>query len=235
MRYVLGAYYIVLALWAALEVFWLFLGAGADLLGLLLSGLLAILGIASVGVALWRPTARKLGGLGIALLLGVGLVLYRLPQRASISLFFALRGQAMDAFVEQIRRDDRITGMSDGQRHFKDLNGHLVAYTAAEVDPPMADGLRRREPLDSVLRREGIPRELYERYRGTLRDLGLLSFERTDGYVAFVSDGFLDNLYGFVFVPPGQIPPALKGEFVEATQLVTLEPLARGWYFFTTT
>ena len=234
LRILLTIYGVTLAAWVALEACFLFVGMDGDLIGMGLFALLVLLAIAITVAALVRPTRRKLMFAGVALLVGAILFYSELPSRVGVPLFFAARGRAMDRFVTRILADDRITQMNDGTRHFKELNGHLVAYSAAETDVPVS-GVRRREPLDSVLRQEGIPLERYHSYRQALIELDLLSFEKRDGYVAFVSDGFLDNLYGFVYVRPGHAPPALSSKFVDATDLTSLRPLGRRWYFFTTT
>ncbi len=128
----------------------------------------------------------------------------------------------------------RIHQLSDGTRHFKNLNGELVAFTATEVDTSRAPGLRNTLPLSLVLARDDIDSLRFESFRRTLIGMRLIEVERTDQFVAFLHDGMLDNLEGVLYVRPGQRPPAAETELFGA-MLVRLSPLRDRWYWFSTT
>ena len=85
-----------------------------------------------------------------------------------------------------------------------------------------------------MLARDAIAAQRYEEFRRRLQDLKLTQFDAKPGYVAFLYDGMLDNLEGYLLVRPGGSPPALRSTLFGAT-LVSLEPIGDGWYRFTTT
>ena len=107
----------------------------------------------------------------------------------------------------------------------------LGAASAADATGPVAS---RGRPLDQVLMRDAIAAQRYEEFRGRLRDLKLTQFDAQPGFVAFLYDGMLDNLEGYLLVKPGGSPPAVHSTLFGA-QLVRLEPIGDGWYRFVTT
>lgn len=206
-----------------------FLVAMVAALGLCASALIVL------GHLVWRPTWRKtalsLGALTLGALLSL-----TVPQlrRQSTRLFFSARAASLTAMVRELDDYGRIHQLSDGTRHFKSLNGDLVAFTSGEVDTSRGPDLLNTLPLSRVLARDGIDSLRYEAFRRQLIAMRLIEVERTDAYVAFLHDGMLDNLEGVLYVRPGQRPPALETELFGAT-LVQLSPLRDGWYWFATT
>jgi hypothetical protein len=89
-------------------------------------------------------------------------------------------------------------------------------------------------PLEQVLVRDAVSAQRYEEYRRRLRDLKIIQFDAEPGYVAFLYDGMLENLEGYLVVKPGGSPPAMRAPLFGAA-LIRLEPLGDGWYRFATT
>jgi hypothetical protein len=151
-------------------------------------------------------------------------------SRAGDRLFFATRRSRLEIFARDIAAYGRIHQMSDGQRAFTELNGQLVT-DATDASAVSLAPLRR--PLAQVLAHDGIAAPRYEEFRRRLRDLKLTQFDAQPGFVAFLYDGMLDHLEGYLCVKPGGSPPALRSTLFGAS-LVRLEPIGDGWYRFTT-
>jgi len=197
--------------------------------------LLLVSTFAVVVWALFPPRSRKLltllGAFGVVAALVYGDVYLR---RAGSRLFFETRRSRVEALVKDIRDYGRIHDMSDGNRYFKTLNGAPVAYSAAQVDTTPVAGAPSTLPVERVLARDSISRERYDDFRRRLRDVRLIEFTMTSDYVAFVRDGIIDNLDGFLLVRSGGAPPTI-GTKLFGTDLVELIPLGGGWYRFATT
>jgi hypothetical protein len=78
-----------------------------------------------------------------------------------------------------------------------------------------------------------------ERYRAIREGLlraGYLDVSVRPEYVMFVEDGLIDNLYGVLWVRPGQAPPTVGRPTDDSgTHFTSLRTLGDGWYAFTTT
>jgi len=226
-----------LVVWASLAVFGLFVGDMVDLLAsmmvapAILAGALMMLLYAAI-----KPSWAKAREVVVGLAAGMALLVAQPQLRtAGLEFFWGVRNAQATAFVAELLSYARIREMDTGDRHFKELNGELVAYSAAQVDTQHVDGLRPTLPIQSVLQRDGIDPRVYEMFRQRLRSLGFIHVEVHDDYIAFVRDGMLDNLYGFVWIRPGHRAPKLGSEFVDETQLVLLRPVGGHWHFSATT
>jgi len=226
-----------LVVWVFLAVFGLFVGPMMDFLvsmmvaPAILAGALMMLLYAAI-----KPSWAKAREVVISLAVGAGLLVADPHLRtAGLRFFWDVREAQANAFVAELLSYARIREMDTGDRHFKELNGELIAYAAAQVDTQHVEGLRPTLPVQGVLRRDGIDPRIYELFRQRLRSLGFIHVEVHDEYIAFVRDGMLDNVYGFVWIRPGHSAPELGSEFVDATQLVLLRPISGHWHFFATT
>ena len=236
-RVVIISQFAILVLLLGLGVLFAKFGGGGFKFMLVLFGTpLVILSTIVVLVwAVWRPTWLKvLVGLACALVACGLIAATPFLSRAGDRLFFESRREQFEVFTQEVLAFGRIRSMSDGMRHFKELNGELVAYTPTQVDTTRSPGLRATLPVEQILARDGIARADYERFRARLRDLKMIEFEVHDGFVAYLYDGMLDNLEGYLYVLPDGQPPALRSE-VFTTMLVSLRPLGSGWYWFATT
>lgn len=224
---------VVLTLWMALGRF--FGGGSLLLLAFLGAPILALSALLVLGWGLWRPRRRKLGLMLIVLLGGAGL-LAASPWLgvAGDRLFFETRRGRLDALTRDILDYRRIHQMSDGLRHFKELNRELVAYSAADVDTTRPPNERSTRPVEQVLAQDSVERQRYDEFRRRLAEVKLIEFDVQPGYVAFLYDGLLDNLQGYLVVRPGHRPPPLRSELFRA-DLVALRSLGGGWYWFGTT
>jgi len=140
----------------------------------------------------------------------------------------------LDEFVQDILAYGRINNMSDGRRHFKQLNGELVAYAPSKVSISHDEAVRSVVLVKDVLRRDGIDPERYDDYRDRLGRLKLIEFEVTPAYVAFLYDGILDNLQGFLFLRSGT-PDSVLNSSVFSSRIVAISALDGQWYWFATT
>lgn len=215
----------------------MFIPSGLHFL-LMLLGPVLLAGLYVIVVVGLMVNWRLRGLSGVVLVTAVaGLTVFAShPLRmASQSLYLLVNRPAMDALVRDVVAFGKIQEMSDGKRYWASLNQMVV------VDPILSEGGQPPTqephvfPLDSVLARDGIARGEYEERRRGLIRTGALSVEVSDDYVALVHDGFLDNLYGYVWLRPGRPVPGIGGPFVEHTQLSSLRALDGRWYFFVTT
>jgi len=231
---VLGQFVLVvvsLALWALLEKF---LGAQSGLaFAVLGTPLLALSTLAVMVWAAWGIRWQKGVLLLLAVVADVGFISGSSSLgRAGDRLFFESRRARLDAFAHDISAYGRIHQMSDGTRSFTELNDEVVTTSASDVSaesvaPPAV-------PLGRVLARDTIAAPRYEEFRQRLRGLKIIQFDARPGFVAFLYDGMLENLEGYLLVKPGESPPALRSTLFGAT-LIRLEPLGDGWYRFATT
>ncbi|HEV8398566.1 MAG TPA: hypothetical protein VGQ18_01885 [Gemmatimonadales bacterium] len=183
-------------------------------LGLLAGGLLVL------AYTAMRPSWAKARELLIAVCVTAGAIrLAPTIRTAGVTLFWATREDRATTFVAEILSYGRVREMDDGLRYFNRLNGER------------GDGL----PVQAVLVRDAIDPGVFERFQRRLRELKLVHVEVREDCIAFVQDGFLDNVEGFFWVRPGHRPPPLYSEFVYESELVGLRPLGNGWYYFATT
>ncbi|HEX7090607.1 MAG TPA: hypothetical protein VF192_10775 [Longimicrobiales bacterium] len=217
-------------------LFCMFIGYGPNILVFFAATMgLAASGIILVVLSVAPPTKHKLITTAIALSVGVGAIFAR-GQLTMLGarLFFLTRRAELEAFVSDLLAYGRIWEMCDGKRYFKELNGELITYEAPPLDASQPTPTRSFLYYRDVLARDSIDEETYESFRHRLQDIKLISVEVHEQYVAFVYDGMLDNLIGYVYVRSGN-PPSPGVEFVDSTMLVALKSLGRGWYFFATT
>lgn len=222
---------VLLALWALLEKF---LGARSSLAFVVVGTPLLVLSTLAVVVwASWGIRWRKAVVLLLAVIADAGLVSGTSALgRAGDRLFFESRRSRLDSFARDIVAYGRIKQMSDGTRQFTELNGDLVAGSAS--DPMMRSVGSPKRTLEQLLARDAIAPQRYEEFRGRLRDLKITQFDVQPEFVAFLYDGMLDNLEGYLLVKPGASPPAMRTSLFGAA-LMRLEPLGDGWYRFATT
>jgi len=223
----------LLAMWIVSEKF---LGARSGLLFVVIGTPLIALSTLTVVVwAAWGIRWQKVVVLLLAVVADVGLLSGTSTlRRAGDRMFFETRRSRLDAFAHDIVAYGRIRQMSDGARSFTELNGQLVTSSRAAADAtPQLDAVPAR-PLAQVLARDSIAAQRYEEFRQRLRELKVTQLDAEPGFVAFLYDGMLDNLEGYLLVKPGASPPAMRATLFGA-ELVRLEALGDGWYRFATT
>ena len=220
----------LLTLWVLLERF---LGARSSLAFVVLGmPLLAFATLTVIVWAAWGIRWQKVVVLVLAVVVDMGFISGKSTlSRVGDRLFFETRRSRLETFSRDVVLYGRIRQMSAGTRHFTELNGQLVASSAAAVTPGAASKTR---PLAEVLARDAIEVKRYEEFRDRLRALKLTQLEAEPEFVAFLYDGMLDNLEGYLVVKPGATPPAIRSTLFGAT-LISLEPLGDGWYRFATT
>ena len=223
----------LLTLWLLLEKF---LGAQSRLAFAVFGAPLLVLSTLVVGVwAAWGIRWPKVAVLLLAVVADVGLISgTSFLARAGDRLFFESRRSRLDAFAREIVAYGRIHQMSDGLRHFTDLNGQLVTSSRAGAQATPSSDASSAQSLEQVLARDAISAQRYEEFRQRLRDLKVIQFDTQPGYVAFLYDGMVDGQEGYLLVRPGASPPAVRSSLF-GELLISLEPLGDGWYRFATT
>lgn len=184
--------------------------------------------------ALWGATRRKFAIAAAALAAGALSVTLGVPIAwvGADRLFFLSRRAALNAFVRDAQMYQRIHDMSDGERYFVDLNGTSVVGGTADTLVPTAESRPDHPvPLARVLARDRIDPRRYEGFRQRLVALGLIQFEMRPDHVAFVYDGLLNRIHGYLYVLPGARAPK-SGAQVFNEELGGLNPLSGGWYTF---
>jgi len=221
---------VVLALWVLLEKF---LGAQSGLaFAVLGTPLLALSTLAVMVWSAWGIRWQKGVLLLLAVVADVGFMSGSSALgRAGDRMFFESRRSRLDSFAHDIGAYGRIHQMSDGMRSFTELNDEVVATSASSAS---SESAAPAVPLEKVLARDTIAAQRYEEFRQRLRGLKIIQFDARPGYVAFLYDGMLDNLEGYLLVKPGESPPALRSTLFGAA-LIRLEPLGDGWYRFAAT
>lgn len=188
----------------------------------LASPLLILIGLYAIG-RVWF--SRRLA-ISLSILIAT-LLIQPLLFRGGLYLFYAFRGQRLDAFVQDIISDRKIWILSDCQRYSKQVNNY---YT---------------NPCDTLyggdwhtyfvncLNRDSIPPERLDRYINELREARLISYEITRDGIVFIYDGFLDNEFGFLYLLRNN-PPEEGSALESHGRLVKIVPIRRGWYYFAT-
>jgi hypothetical protein len=192
--------------------------------------------VSTLAVAVWASWGirwRKAVVLLLAVIADLGLVSGSSALgRAGDRLFFETRRSRLDGFARDIVAYGRIRQMSDGTRPFTELNHDLVARSPA--DATIRSVGAPKWTLEQLFARDDIAPQRYEEFRRRLRELRVTQFDAEPEFVAFLYDGMLDDLEGYLLVRPGASPPAMRSTLFGAA-LVRLEPLGHGWYRFATT
>lgn len=221
---------LLLTLWVVLEKF---LGARSGLAFAVIG--LPLLGLSTLAVMVWAAWAvrwQKALALVFVVSADIGFISgHAALSRAGDRLFFETRRSKLEGLARDIRAYGRIHQMNDGARAFTELNGKLVAGEG-DLSPVAASVLRH--PLEQVLSRDTIAASRYDDFRGRLHDLKITQFDAKPDFVAFLYDGMLDNLEGYLLIEPGASPPPVRSPLFGAS-LIRLEPLGDGWYRFATT
>ena len=136
----------------------------------------------------------------------------------------------LNVFVKEIKDYKNIQNMSDGQRHYKELNNHLITYDSIKVDTPQSRFIRKTEMINDVLTSEQISKEKYNQYRNELIYLGFIRFEIHGDAIIFTIDGMLDNCYGYAYCETEYIPKNTK-----CGRIVVWRQIIKNWYSFGTT
>ena len=228
-----GQFVVVVALLALWILFEKFLGAQSRLAFAVLGTPLLVVSTLVVGVwAAWGIRWPKVVVLLLVVVTDLGLIFGTSSlERAGDRLFFESRRSRLDAFAREIVEYGRIHQMSDGLRHFTELNGQLVAASPAELTVGSRGSTRL---LEQVLARDAIAKQRYDDFRQRLRDVAVIEFDVRPGYVAFLYYGMVDGQEGYLLVQPGASPPEMR-ETLFGAALIRLEPIGDGWYRFATT
>jgi hypothetical protein len=141
--------------------------------------------------------------------------------------YLHFRGNALEAFVIDIRSYGKISGMSDANRFYKEFNLDLITFNPSDVD---TQGIGRDVVLlDTALERSKVSRAKYEDFRRRLIDLGFINFTTQGEILIFTRDGMLDNCYGLAYSESKRIPKSTS-----CGSVVRWDHLTGNWYSFGT-
>jgi hypothetical protein len=197
--------------------------------------LLAVSLLVVLGHTLWRPSWRKtLRCAGVLVAAAAAFLAVPYAAAAGNWLFVKSREAALEAFIRDIDGYARIRQMSDGERHFKELNGALIAFEIRHREMDSGRSQPDVLPIETVLARDRIDRARYEDFRRRLIGLRLTEFDATPTYVAFLHGGMLDDLSGLIYVRSGAAPPPMDSPLFKS-KLIRLQHVTGNWYWFGTT
>jgi hypothetical protein len=154
---------------------------------------------------------------------------YVFQLRAADWIFFKSRENKLTTFITEIKRYDKIKQMSDGQRYWKSINSTLIEANITSVDTSRK--FTKKYFLDDILKRDGIDKKRYERFRNILVETDLISFTTlNDGTISFTIDGFMDNCYGIAYSETGIQP---NGN--DCGRIIRWTKIGDNWYAWGTT
>lgn len=151
---------------------------------------------------------------------------YGIQLQIADAIYFKFREKQLRSLVSEIKDYGKIVEMTDGLRYWKSINNISVEADMKDVDT-ISDGLSEKKYLlNDVLKRKGIDRKIYERFRQRLIATGFISFTvLEDGSISFTMDGMLDNCYGISYSESGTHP-----KFNDCGDIVRWEKISDNWY-----
>jgi hypothetical protein len=145
--------------------------------------------------------------------------------------FLAARLARLDTLDRELRRYGRIHAMSDGLRHYVELNGATVTADTARLNPKSPGYERWVHALPAILARDSIAPATYEAFRQRLAATGFVEVAADSAYTAFLFDGFVAHGNGFVHVEPGAPAPTVGMELFNSG-VRQIEEVGPGWFYF---
>jgi hypothetical protein len=196
--------------------------------------LLALSVLVVLAYALWRPTWVKTRRCAAVLIAGLIIALWGGSVAGSLGrwMFLTTRGPALEALAHDALECARIHQISENAI----LRGKPLVPSVADTSyygRPWADGIYvvvGMGPASFGLDPAEATR--YSDFEVRLGRLNLRRLSATPEYVAFVRDGFLDNLQGLLYMRR-RLP--LPTHLHRLPTLVDLRHFMGNWYVFTTT
>lgn len=119
----------------------------------------------------------------------------------------------------------KITELNDCRRAFKSINGFRIRMHKEK--PDFEDGRYYKDVLSEL----DIHESDFERFRAKLEKTKLRSYFRTEKYSVFIVDGFLDDIWGYLYAhSEDEIP----NDYIQvgSSRIKVIEDLGDNWYLF---
>lgn len=164
----------------------------------------------------------------IGILIVVGFVLLQiLPGLMFVSAIpdphsVPLNKEVANELVKDLEEFGKIYRLDDCRRHSKSINGVAIRMKAEQDDNEYGKYFKE------VLQEQGISESDFERFRKELEESKLRCYIRTDKYSVFIVDGFLDNVWGYLFTHTNGIENGYLQ--VDIYTVRAIEDLGENWY-----
>ncbi len=167
--------------------------------------------------------------LAIGILIVVGFVLLQiLPGLMFMSAIpephsIPLNKEVANKLVEDFEEYRKIYELDDCQRYSKSINGIAIRMKAEESETEYGKYFKE------VLKEQEISESDFERFRKALEESKLRYYIRTDKYSVFIVDGFLDNVWGYLY---SHINGEVEEDYFNADiySIKAIEDLGGNWY-----
>lgn len=162
-----------------------------------------------------------LGIIGIMTIMVLPSIVFSIPDHHSIPL----EKEIANDLLKDLEEYGKFTELDDCQRYSKSINGISIRMDSLETEKEY--GRYYKE----VLAEQGIKESEFEKFREKLEKTKLRHYFRTDKYSVFIVDGFLDNVWGYLYSHD-------KGKMnydyfeVDAYTIRVVEDLGGNWYRF---
>lgn len=126
-------------------------------------------------------------------------------------------------FLADLESYGKIFELDDCKRYTKRINGISVRMNEEETDDEYGTYYKL------VLKDQNIDEEIFEKFRKYLDESELRSYQKVDDYSLFVVDGFLDNIWGYLYLHSDS---ELGNEYfnVKNYTIKVIEDLGDNWY-----
>ena len=133
--------------------------------------------------------------------------------------------QVAKQLVDDFDRYDKIDEMDDCTRYTKSING--ISVRMVEEIVVNEDGYG--DYYLDVLKKQNIDLATFENFKSRLEESGLREYQRVDRYSVFIVDGFLDSIWGYLYVHDNK--PAPKESFsIKGYTIHIVKTLGDNWY-----
>ncbi len=175
-------------------------------------------------------TSRK--GKIIGIIIGIGILIIfaikilpglmfaaAIPEPHSIKLNKATATK----FIADLESYEKIFELDDCQRYTKRINGLSVRMSEKENDDEYGTHYKL------ILQNQSIDEQVFEKFRKYLDESELRSYLRIEDYSLFVVDGFLDNIWGYLYLHSDR---ELGTEYfnIDHYTIKVVEDLGDNWY-----
>jgi hypothetical protein len=126
-------------------------------------------------------------------------------------------------FIADLENYEKIFELDDCKRFTKRINGISVRMNEDESDDEYGTYYKL------ILQDQSIDEEVFESFRKYLDESKLRSYQKIEDYSIFVVDGFLDNLWGYLYLHSDR---KIGTEYfnVDHYSIKVIEDLGDNWY-----
>jgi hypothetical protein len=154
-------------------------------------------------------------------------IAFQLTNIGNIS-WIILNGNTLKKLTHAIESNGALYRMSYLNRHQKMIND---CHRATDDKINSKEDLKRL--FGDCLDPQKVNPDDIMKIKKLLEKCGFISFIKRDDYIIFMTDGFIDNCYGFTYSRNGNTPEIKDDKFID--DLVSFRQVFRRWYFWTST